>query len=61
MLPRAESHIGDGRSLLGNILELAQEQKEKVRQKWDLTIFVGSDRVEQKTFRRSKQNLATTL
>jgi hypothetical protein len=30
MLPKAESHIGDGRSLLGNILELAQEQVEKV-------------------------------
>jgi hypothetical protein len=33
MLPKEESHIGDGRSLLGNILELAQEQGEKVEQK----------------------------
>ena len=61
MLPKAESHIGDGRSLLGNILELAQEQGEKAVQKEDLTIFEGLDRVEQETLRRAKQNLATTL
>ena len=33
MLPKAESHIGDGRSLLGNILELAQEQGGELEQK----------------------------